>query len=85
MRVMSGHASVTDFMSCRVNEDNQRLWCLKSKESFDPAPRSEPSETRQTVILILPDLQMEFRPCRTTPVNRVRWMASTSSHWFLSL
>lgn len=24
---------------------------------------------------------MEFLPCRTTPVNRVRWMASTSSHW----
>lgn len=35
----------------------------------------------QIWIQILPNLQMEFRPCRMTPVNRVRWMASTSSHW----
>lgn len=38
-------------------------------------------QTLQIWIQILPDLQMEFRPCRMTPVNRVRWMASTSSHW----
>lgn len=62
---------------------------------FDPVPAVTETEKdnkyvvwkyiNRFLILILPDLQMELRPCRMTPVNRVGCMASTSSHWFWSL
>lgn len=37
------------------------------------------------VFITIPNLQMEFRPWRMTPVNRVGWTASTSSHCCRSL
>ena len=37
-----------------------------------------------TWAVTLADLQMELRPCRMTPVKRVSFLASTSSHCFVS-